>query len=59
MTLKVAKQLKPGYMVFIRDIFSPNEGSFVTIREIDFDDRLVIIKDTVGNIIKCYPEDLE
>lgn len=59
MTLKVAKLLKPGYMVFVRDILNPKTGSFVTIQEINFEDRLVIIKDTYGNIIKCYPEDLD
>ena len=59
MTLRVAKLLKPGYMVFIRDMFDPKTGSFVTIQEINFEDRLVIIKDTQGNIIKRYPEDLD
>lgn len=58
MTLKAAVDtLKPGSHIFIKDPFE-NKKVFVEIAEINFKDRLVTIKDKVGNIYSCYPEDL-
>lgn len=59
MTFKAAiDTLKPGTHVFINDPFE-NRKVFLEIAEINFKDRLVTIKDRVGNIYTCYPEDLD
>lgn len=49
-------------MVFFKDPFefdSAKKFKMIKIHNISFDDRLITIEDIYGNIIKCYPEDLE